>query len=274
MSENTKEKRPWRERIKDRYRLIILNDETLQETNNYKLTLLNLYVLACTLFIIIGIIVYLLLSFTPLKHTIPGYGNIKATPEFLALREKTDQLEGELTALNNYIEANKNRILGNTQKADEKMLAGAYAPQEVEYAEPIDETDQEEKEIESKIRYFYPPIKGQISSSFEEETRHYGVDILAPKNTPISSINSGTIISAEYNIETGNTISVQHSDNVVSTYKHNSKLLKSPGDYVKTGEAIAIIGNSGQRTDGYHLHFELWIDGEAVNPLTYIDFNN
>ena len=111
MSENNSKKRPWKERIKDRYRLIILNDETLRETNNYKLTLLNLYVLACTLFIIVGVIVYLLLSFTPLKHTIPGYGDIKATPEFLALREKTEKLENELTSLNSYIDANKNRIL-------------------------------------------------------------------------------------------------------------------------------------------------------------------
>jgi murein DD-endopeptidase MepM/ murein hydrolase activator NlpD len=274
MSNKTIEKRPWRDRITDRYRLIILNDETLKETNNYKLNLLNLYVLACTLFLIIGIIVFLLLSYTPLKHIIPGYGDIKATPEFLALREKTEKLEGEIIALNNYIDANKNRILGNTQKADEKMLKGSYEPNEIDYVEKETVEEKLKTKTPSKIRFFYPPIKGEVSSAFDSENRHHGIDVLAEKNTPIACINAGTVILAEYNIETGNTISVQHADNVVSTYKHNSKLLKIPGDYVKTGEAIAIIGNSGIRTDGYHLHFELWMEGEAVDPSLYIDFNN
>lgn len=274
MSDNKSNKRPWRERITDRYRLIILNDETLRETNNYKLSLLNLYVLACTLFLIIGSLVYLLFSFTPLKHTIPGYGDIKATPEFLALREQTDQLENEITALNNYIDANKNRILGNTQNTETQMLKGAYEPEEIDYIEKVEDSDLTNKDTDVDIRFFYPPLKGNVSSEFNFEKKHHGIDVLGIKNTPISSINSGTVILAEYNIETGNTISIQHADNVVSIYKHNSKLLKSTGDYVKTGEAIAIIGNSGQRTDGYHLHFELWINGEAVDPSTFIDFKN
>lgn len=272
MSENSNKKRPWKERIKDRYRLIILNDETLRETNNYKLTLLNLYVLACTLFIIIGIVVYLLLSFTPLKHTIPGYGDIKATPEFIALREKTERLENELTAVNSYIDANKNRILGNTKKAETTMLKSAYEPEDVIYVENKEKS--EKKSEDRSVRFFYSPLIGEVSSEFDEEKQHNGIDILAAKGSPISSINSGTVIAAEYNIETGNTISIQHSENIVSIYKHNSKLLKSSGDYVKAGEAIAIIGNSGIRTDGYHLHFELWIEGEAVNPSDYIDFQN
>lgn len=274
MSENKTNKRPWSERIKDRYRLIILNDETLRETNNYKLSLLNLYVLACTLFLIIGSLVYLLFSFTPLKHTIPGYGDIKATPEFLALREETDQLENEITALNNYINANKNRILGNTQNNETQMLKKAYEPEEIDYVEKVKDSDLTNKDNKKAIRFFYPPLRGNISSEFNNEKNHHGIDILGTKNSPISSINSGTVILAEYNIETGNTISIQHSDNVISIYKHNSKLLKSTGDYVKSGEVIAMIGNSGIRTDGYHLHFELWINGEAVDPSSYIDFQN
>jgi len=274
MSDNSKKKRPWTQRIRDRYRLIILNDETLRETNNYKLTLLNLYVLACTLFIIIGTIVYLLLSFTPLKHTIPGYGDIKATPEFIALREKTERLEGELISLNSYIDANKNRILGNTQKTETTMLRSAYEPAGVEFEIEEKKESLPASSSATAIRFFYPPLIGDVSSEFDEEKQHNGIDILAAKNSPISSVNSGTVIAAEYNIETGNTISIQHSDNVVSTYKHNSQLLKRTGDYVKAGEAIAIIGNTGLRTDGYHLHFELWVEGEAVNPSDYIDFQN
>ena len=190
MSVNTKETRPWRQRVTDRYRLIILNDETLKETGNYKLTLMNLYVLACTLFLIIGILVFLLLSYTPLKHTIPGYGDIKATPEFLSLRDKTEKLENEITALQNYINANKNRILGNTQNIDNKMLKGAYEPNTINSIEIVEANEETEVKKNQDIRFFYPPITGEISSQYNRESRHLGVDVLSQKNTPITSINS------------------------------------------------------------------------------------
>jgi murein DD-endopeptidase MepM/ murein hydrolase activator NlpD len=120
--------------------------------------------------------------------------------------------------------------------------------------------------------FLQTPISGSINFGFSLDKKHYGVDIAAPKNTPIKSVADGFIIAADWTLETGNTIAVQHLNNVVSFYKHNSSNLKKVGDKVKTGEAIAIIGNTGEHTTGPHLHFELWKDGKAVNPVEYIRF--
>lgn len=274
MNLNTGEKRKWIDRIQDHYRLVILNDETLSEVSNYRLNLLNLYILLSTLFIIIGLLVFSIIVYTPLKKVIPGYADISTTPEFLELKNKTDDLEKELISMNIYIEANKNRILGNPNNSTSSLLQEAYKPVTLDAIDTMNNILVSEDQKEREIRFFFPPLKGKVSSQYSENNAHFGVDILAPINTPIASIAGGTVISSEYNLETGNTISIQHANNTISSYKHNKVLLKAVGDYVKTGEAIAIIGNSGTSTDGPHLHFELWVNGQSVNPLEFIDFTN
>ena len=111
-----------------------------------------------------------------------------------------------------------------------------------------------------------------MSDQFKSKERHYGVDIVGPENEPIKATLDGTVILATWSSETGYTITVQHTNNLISVYKHNSVLLKKVGDYVKAGEAIAIIGNSGEQTTGPHLHFELWYNGSPVNPIDYMTF--
>ena len=92
-----------------------------------------------------------------------------------------------------------------------------------------------------------------------------------PKSTA-STVADGFVIASDWTLETGNTIAIQHDNNVVSFYKHNANLLKKVGDRVKLAEAIAIIGNTGENTSGPHLHFELWKGGKPVNPQEYIRF--
>ena len=120
--------------------------------------------------------------------------------------------------------------------------------------------------------YFIPPLRGYITADFQPSKKHYGIDIAAPKNTPIKSAMAGTVIISDWTLETGNIIGIQHKNNLVSFYKHNSVLLKKIGSFVKAGEAVAIIGNTGQLSDGPHLHFEIWHNGQPVNPTNYINF--
>ena len=275
MSASPENKRKWKDRIKDHYRLVVLNDETLQEVSSYKLNLLNLYILLSTLVVLVGLIVFAIIIYTPIKKAIPGYGDVNATPEFIELKEKTKVLEQELISIQTYIDANKNRLLGNSSTKTNGLIDQAYAPKLVDVPDTFTlEEDVVVDVIEKKIRFFYPPLIGPISANYDKDDHHFGIDILAPKDAPVSAVLEGSVISSEYNIETGNTISIQHANNVVSTYKHNSILLKKVGDYVKTGEAIAIVGNSGLKTDGPHLHFELWIEGKSINPTEYINFAN
>ena len=121
--------------------------------------------------------------------------------------------------------------------------------------------------------YFTPPLRGgYITAEFQPSKKHYGIDITAPKNTPIQSAMDGTVIISDWTLETGNIIGIQHKNNLVSFYKHNSVLLKKVGSFVKAGEAVAIIGNTGQLSDGPHLHFEIWHNSQPVNPTNYINF--
>jgi murein DD-endopeptidase MepM/ murein hydrolase activator NlpD len=120
--------------------------------------------------------------------------------------------------------------------------------------------------------FFMPPVSGEVTAKFDLSKTHLGIDVGAPKNTAVKAATSGTVISAGYTVETGYSIAIQHPNNVVTIYKHNSVLLRREGDNVKTGEAIAIIGNSGENTSGPHMHFELWHKGRAVDPALYINF--
>ena len=123
------------------------------------------------------------------------------------------------------------------------------------------------------IKYFGSPIFGEISQKFNIKN-HKGVDIVARKNEIIKSCLAGVIVYSGYTHKDGNLLIIQHDDGVVSVYKHNKRLIKKTGQRVKLGDPIAIIGNTGENTDGPHLHFELWIDQTPVDPQGYIKFTN
>ena len=118
----------------------------------------------------------------------------------------------------------------------------------------------------------FPPVKGYITQKYEPNKDHYGIDIVAKDKESVKSALDGTVIMADWTSETGYVIAVQHQYNLVSFYKHNSVLLKKVGNFVKAGDAIAIIGNSGEMSSGPHLHFELWKDGVPINPELYMVF--
>lgn len=121
--------------------------------------------------------------------------------------------------------------------------------------------------------YFFPPIKGVVVASFDPQIDHFGVDIVASENEPVKAIAAGTVIISAWTLETGYVIGIQHSNELISFYKHNSVLLKSVGDIIRGGEIISIIGNTGELTTGQHLHFELWYKGSPLDPQEFITFN-
>ena len=120
--------------------------------------------------------------------------------------------------------------------------------------------------------FFFTPISGYVSRSYNQKDEHYGVDIVAKQNEPIMSVGNGTVIMSSWTQDSGYVIAIQHSDNLISVYKHNASLLKKVGNFVLGGEVIAIIGNTGELTDGPHLHFELWYNGNPVNPEDFVTF--
>jgi murein DD-endopeptidase MepM/ murein hydrolase activator NlpD len=119
---------------------------------------------------------------------------------------------------------------------------------------------------------FFTPLKGIVTDTFDLRRNHTAVDVVSYNNAAVKATLDGTVIVSTWTPETGHIMLLQHTDNIISVYKHNSVLLKKQGAQVQAGEVIALMGNSGELTTGPHLHFELWQNGRAVNPLDYIKF--
>ena len=276
-------------KLRNKYRLVILNDDTFEEKLSFKLSRLNVFVLVgfVTIFLIVS--TGLLIAFTPIREYIPGYSSTKLKREIAELSFATDSIRQQLLYNDHYLQNIKNVIEGKEpvdfseeQNRDSSGIGtvdfniskeDSAFRSEIEVEERYNILkNQEQKTSSLSSAVFFAPVKGIISSSFDIKTKHYGIDIIASKNEPIKTTLDGTVIFSEWTSETGYVISVQHNDNIISIYKHNSALLKKQGDLVKAGEVIAIIGNSGKLSTGPHLHFELWYKGNAVNPENFIAF--
>lgn len=275
MSSNLQGKRKFKEKLQDTYRVVIIDTEDLKEVGNYQFSMARLYTYIITGIILFSILLISLIAFTPLKRLMPGYGEIEENAKFIELRKKITTLESELETQIVYTQGLQNMLSGLdpvdaplTPKTDKisKSINNT--------ASVISDYDVQESQITKSLsnQYFVPPITGSISAKYDRANNHLGCDILAPKDSAIKAISSGVVIGSDFTLDTGNTISIQHTNNVISIYKHNSALLKKAGDRVSAGEAIAIIGNTGTLTDGPHLHFELWYDGNPVNPENFINF--
>lgn len=272
MADITNKKRFW-QRMRDTYRIIILDDENLEEVGSYNLSLLSFYVLLSVSALTISLLVISFIFFTPVKKLIPGYGDITVNKRFIELAQKVDKLELEVSSTDVYINGLQ-KILSATPPDENDKENGKNPSLTITTPELVDKADLKETSRTKELNFlkFATPVFGKVSAKFQPDVQHYGVDILAPKDTPIKAIMDGIVINADQSVRTGNSIYIQHNKNVVSVYKHNSVLLVKTGDIVKTGQAIAIIGNTGEQSTGPHLHFEMWYDGKYVNPLNYITF--
>lgn len=278
-------------RMRLRYRLVVMNDDTFEEKISLSLTPLRLFVLVGTTVIIMIMLVISLIAFTSLREYIPGYADVGVWRKLIDISHKSDSLEREVAAKTEYLQNISNVLKGKVEteamvihnKPDTSKKYSnvniTASDNEVKLREQIESQDQynltdETKSNKGEINgyFFFTPVKGVVSNSFNAEEKHFGVDIVGHENEPVKATMDGTVILATWSSETGHTITIQHDNRIVSVYKHNSMLLKKVGDRVKAGEPIAIIGNSGEHTTGPHLHFELWYNGKAIDPQDYILF--
>ncbi len=270
MSIKKNNKRQLKTKLSDHFRMVIIDDDTLKEVKTMRFTLLKLSIGLITIVLSIMGLTYCLIAFTPIKYLVPGYADINNNAVYIELSQKIEELEKDITAQRTYTEGFKNFLNPTGVKINDINNAeGSLASRFIEN----DFFKQSNSSLPLEHYYFYPPISGEISSEFNIDKSHYGLDIVAPKNTPIMNILDGMVINSDWSDKTGYTISIQHNGNLVSIFKHNSVLLKKIGERVKKGEAIAIIGNTGELTSGPHVHFELWNNGIPLNPQDYIQFN-
>ena len=290
MAKEENKKSSFFKRLRHRYRLIVMNDNTFEETFSMQLTPRWVVTVIGTITIIMTLLITSTIIFTPLREYIPGHAGVKVRRELMRMSMKNDSLERVILENNAFLgnisgvlkgELNTDTIESLTDPSiNYNKLTIDASSSENELRENIEAEDKYSLIYESETSKsgvsnfsFFTPLKGIVSSSFKNSKEHYGVDILAAENEAIKSTLDGTVILATWSSETGYTISVQHSNNLISVYKHNSVLLKKAGAHVKAGDPISIIGNSGEQTTGPHLHFELWYDGKPIDPQDYMIFN-
>lgn len=289
MAKKKEKRKEIRKKLLHKYRLVILNESTFEEKLSFKLSRLNVFVSGMLAAIVLIAFTTLLIAFTPLREYIPGYSSTRLKRQATALTYKTDSLVNALEYTNRYLDRIRMVLSGEVEPGNvgRDSVAGAFKldPASIDLS-PIREDSLLRKEVAIEDKYnlfqpetngnslfFFSPLKGEVTDTYDPERKHFGVDLVAPKDTPVKAVANGTVIFSEWTADTGYVVILEHRDGYLSAYKHNSALHKEQGDLVRTGEVIATVGNTGKYTTGDHLHFELWRSGTAINPLDYIDFN-
>jgi murein DD-endopeptidase MepM/ murein hydrolase activator NlpD len=288
MSEK-KEKKPFLEKFRHKYRLSIYRDETFEEVLNLKLSRLNVLTLVSVITFVFLVIVISIIAYTPVREFIPGYPDENTIRDIRLNAHRLDSLELELAKRDLYFENIRRIVAGEEPESfnapkdtlmnrenltfqrsrEDSMLRSMIEPDDP-YALLIGDPRKTKSSLSNVL--FFSPVRGMITNSFNPKDGHYGTDVVAAPNEVVKAVLGGTVILVAWTLETGNVIQIQHENNLVSIYKHNAELLKRVDDHVSAGEAIAIVGNSGELTTGPHLHFELWHNGNPLNPENYVSF--
>ncbi|MDP3002761.1 MAG: M23 family metallopeptidase [Bacteroidales bacterium] len=287
MAKNDKKKRNWR----DKYRFTVINDHTFEEIWRVRLTRYNAFLLITFLVVFIIGATTSLIAFTNLREFIPGYPDVIMRRNILMSAIRLDSLDRELALRDKYF-ANLNAIISGNQPVEMYVRQDTTKNYKAINFNTLPEDSALRARVENEERYnltlgpstpesvsslaglhFFPPVKGIISGRYDMRTKHFGTDIVTKPKAIVSSALDGTVIFTGWTMETGFVIEVQHPNNIVSVYKHNASLLKETGDLVRAGEAISVVGDSGELyTSGPHLHFEIWYKGSPLDPEKHILF--
>lgn len=275
-------------RVRFKYKLTFINEDTLEEVWTFRLSQLSAFaVLLVFAFALVSVTAFIIIK-TPIRNYLPGYLDVEVRKEIVQNALRADSLERMLEIQHVYLE-NVARIIGGEVPLDSIRRIDSLARVDADFEIPRGEAEQafvaqyEEEEkysltalnpnpVFTEQAFFYKPVDGVVSSHYQTDIRHFGVDIAASPSESVLATLDGTVVYAGYDPQHGNVIQLQHRNGLVSIYKHNEALLKEPGDHVVAGEAIALVGNTGTLLTGPHLHFELWYKGVPVNPEEYIAF--
>ena len=290
MKDKVNIKRKFFQKLKNPYLVMIIDEETFEEKVQIRTSRLKTILVSLLLICISSGLIFAIISYTPLKEYIPGYDSSEIRAKAIqnifltdSLIQLYDQILKYLNSVKKVLtedisleeqstlkETQKNLSVNdglNTEPVLEDSLLRVFVSQQDKYS-PVSR-----KEIELNT-FLFPPVEGQVSQPFDRNKSHYAVDIAVEKNMPIKAIADGTVVFSEWTSETGYVIILEHNFGLLSVYKHNSSLNKMQGNSVLSGEVIATAGNTGEYTTGYHLHFELWMDGYPMDPENFFNFSD
>ncbi|MFT4669911.1 MAG: murein DD-endopeptidase MepM/ murein hydrolase activator NlpD [Ulvibacter sp.] len=288
MEKKEKRSKKLKRKLLNKYRLVVLIEDTFEERFSFKLNRLNVFVFSSIFTVLLIGFTTLLIAFTPLREYIPGYSSTTLKKKAISLAFKTDSLQQVITINEQYLASIRKVLTGDLKTVDfnkDSILEAARRDGSILNQNPSKEdsilrdiVDQEDKYNPliwtSEVNFvLFAPVKGTISDGYNPKEKHFAVDIVTTKDAPVKATADGTVIFAEWTAATGYVIILKHKNNLISVYKHNASLSKEQGELVKEGEIIATVGNTGEFSTGPHLHFELWSDGYPTNPTNFIDFD-
>jgi murein DD-endopeptidase MepM/ murein hydrolase activator NlpD len=268
--------------------MVVINETTFEEKFFIRISQFNIIVLVLLFVTLTTIGSFFLVAYTPLKEFIPGYTSLTIRKEAIRNSFLLDSLTLEFEKQDRFISSIKSALTGEINWEENSLLDDqSQSPEVLNSDNVMSEADsllrleviQEDKynvipNDLSNVKYLlYPPAVGPISQKYDADKRHFAVDIALKENAPIMAVAHGTVIFSEWTAETGHVIIVKHDYGLLSVYKHNSSLEKYQGDLVRAGEVIAKAGDTGELSTGWHLHFELWINGFSADPTDFIDFS-
>ena len=276
-----------KEKLTFKYRFVVLNEDTFEERFSFKLNRLNAFIFGGVFSVLLISLTILFITLTPLKEYIQGYSSSELQKETTDLVYKVDSLNQALSVNDLYIENIQQVLKGEIKRVafNKDSVLRQFRIDEIDFApSPVDSVFREEVEQMDRFSVFQQakkntdivfstPIKGQITQQFDDQEKHFAVDIAVDKDTPVKAVADGTVIFRGFTADTGYVIVIEHGQNFISIYKHNSSIFKEQGELVKSGEVVASAGSTGTFSTGAHLHFELWNDGYPVNPTNYINFD-
>lgn len=289
MKKETSRSKRIKKKLLSRYRLVILNEQTFEEQLYFRLSRLNVIIICTFLFALLFTGTIALVSYTPIKEFIPGYASTKMRKQAAENAFKLDSLLNAYRQSNQQLNAIRRVLTGEVNLDEIKESAINLDTQNVVNPSFLRRSKQDSllrSLVEQEDKYsvsltggskvdfvLYPPATGSLSQPYDPVNKHYAVDIVLNENAPVKAVAEGIVIFSEWTADTGYVIILEHPHGLLSAYKHNAALSKTQGETVAAGEVIAMAGNTGEYSTGYHLHFELWSDGFPMNPENFIDFS-
>ena len=285
-------------KLNQKYDFLMSHDESGRPMLKFQLNLLNLILVIIGMALLLIIITTFIIAFTPLREYIPGYTDTHLDREVYQLNLRADSIRREMQKKDVYFENLKRIVEGYDFAADSALaVMNIYEPLPRSATDTItlhksvqDSLLRAEFEAQNQynlfgdltatakrpqsVKNFFAPITGQVFKGYDPKSGHFGIDISSNESQIIKATLDGTVVFSIWSVEKGYCIGIQHEDGYFSIYNHNATLLKSEGDFVKAGEAIAILGKSGEASPQAHLHFELWHNGIAINPTEYVMIEN
>ena len=283
---NKKQKQNQLKKLLSDYKVIISSEDTFEEKLSFRINKISTFVLFLTYSAIVILATIGIIFFTDVRELVPGYSPPNLLSQVVDLSKKADSLEKRINLDTQFYKSIEDVLSGNTDtiilredisnkinlEEESFSLISPSLQDSVlrKYVEKQDEFNLTQNELIVSDKTFFPPIRGSITQSFNINESHYAIDVAADTGSPVKSVLDGRIIFSEWSIDTGYVIIIDHGDNIISVYKHNSKALKDQNDFVNAGEIIALSGNQGNLSTGPHLHFELWNNGVPINPEIFL----